>query len=218
MRNLLLVLIFVCAAAAITTVTLGYVTLFQVLKPSTTVLIILLFMQQSKGMPKMEYWVALLALLFCLLGDTFLLSADYFVFGLAAFFIAHIGFLITFVRAKGLVLRRASLALILLFSVTYYVFIFEKLGELAVPVAAYFSIIILLLAQAFGMAKEYRGVVTRRIAVAALLFAVSDSLIALNKFVIPFDASSLLVLSLYWASITVLAVSLPQLRAKRITA
>ncbi|RBP53596.1 lysoplasmalogenase [Arenicella xantha] len=209
--------IALCACAAIGSVLNEQWGWFMLLKPLTTILVIGLFVWRSIGLSRRESPIALIALFACLLGDALLLKNDYFVFGLAAFFVAHLCFIVSFISLRGNQLKPKVLGISLLICGAYYSILYPKLGALLVPVAAYLLIIVIMMAQAIGMAlnaKGHQGAAEWQIAIGALLFGVSDSVIALNKFLVPFDWSALVVLSLYWLAISLLAFALPTLIAQ----
>jgi alkylglycerol monooxygenase len=67
-------------------------------------------------------------------------------------------------------------------------------------VAAYVLVISLMAAQAIGRATVQGDTAARWVAVGACVFMVSDSLIAINKFVAPVALSSLWILATYYAA------------------
>jgi uncharacterized membrane protein YhhN len=69
---------------------------------------------------------------------------------------------------------------------------------LKVAVAAYVSVIALMAAQAIGRATVQRDAASTAVAIGACVFMLSDSLIAINRFVQPLPLASLWVLSTYY--------------------
>jgi uncharacterized membrane protein YhhN len=67
-------------------------------------------------------------------------------------------------------------------------------------VAAYVTVISLMAAQAIGRATVRGDSASRWVAVGACVFMLSDSLIAVNKFLIPVPLSSLWILTTYFAA------------------
>jgi len=119
------------------------------------------------------------ALAFSLLGDIFLmLPADLFLAGLAAFLIAHLAYIGAF--AGALVPRLPWLAVVLVVLAPVAVRILRAVPEqaLRVPVALYSLAIALMVASAIASASTVA-------IVGAVLFLVSDMLIAWNRFVHP---------------------------------
>jgi uncharacterized membrane protein YhhN len=76
---------------------------------------------------------------------------------------------------------------------------------LQIPVAIYIVLIALMGAQAIGRAIELKTSASKWVAVGAGFFMVSDSLLAINKFVSPIALSSLWVLGTYFFAQIVMA-------------
>lgn len=177
------------------------------LKALTTVLIILLPILFSEKEDEQYRNLIIIGLVFCLIGDIILLNPEMFIYGLIAFLIAHLIFCYTFYRHNK---KRPSIILLIPFAligVTYYWFLLPSLGNIAIPVAVYISVIVLM---SWLAAELYRTEKSSRhfaIFIGAILFLVSDSILAFNKFVTPFDYSGLLILSTYWLAIGLFALS-----------
>ena len=126
------------------------------------------------------------ALALSALGDFFLALKDqtrFFVPGLASFLAAHVAYLIAFLphaSAPGATAIAAMIA-VLATAVTLLTIIAPKLGRLRGPVFAYFAVIMAMVAAALFIkeAPWYLGA-------GAVIFAASDSLIAVRKFLAPF--------------------------------
>jgi uncharacterized membrane protein YhhN len=141
------------------------------------------------------------SLLFSSLGDVFLaLDANrLFVFGLGSFLIAHLLYVALFVRSwpKPLTATAAQkilVALLMLYSATMLVWLWPSLGSLAAPVAVYLCAI-----AAMCVTATLAGLRTRRVVVGALMFILSDSLIAIGKFKMPVQYGDYLVWGTYYA-------------------
>ncbi|GHA18682.1 hypothetical protein GCM10008090_30360 [Arenicella chitinivorans] len=207
----LIAAIVFAACAAIASEYAGMRVAFMALKPLTTILIIALFWQLANGLGSIELRVMFGALCLCLLGDTLLLFDALFVFGLTAFLFAHLGFIVVFARAYGLRLSWFPTLVIGSAAVGYFSLLFPHLGVLTVPVAVYLSVIISMVLCAVGMASYSGSAVARGVALGAIVFAISDSVIAYNKFLQPVWWSSLVILSFYWLAMTLLAMLVPPL-------
>ena len=124
------------------------------------------------------------ALLFSAAGDALLASDGerWFVPGLAAFLTTHLLYATIFLRDPRLPHislrggRRFAAVLIPLFAVVYAAFLFPRLGALAAPVVGYIAAIV-------AMALLALRVAPVSVPVGAVMFMVSDSLLALDKFV-----------------------------------
>jgi uncharacterized membrane protein YhhN len=181
--------------------------LFFVFKPLTTILIIAtLLIWGNRRVPR--YFVTLLlALVACLLGDIFLLKDDYFVYGLAAFLLGHLLFCYAFVSLGGFKFYLTPLFILATVALLYYLYLLPALGSFAVPVAIYNTVIVLMAWQGVNLFISNKSYFTGCIAIAAVLFMISDSVIAIDKFIVPFNWSSAIILPLYWLSISMLSYS-----------
>jgi uncharacterized membrane protein YhhN len=82
-----------------------------------------------------------------------------------------------------------------------YAMLFAHLGPvLKVAVAAYAVVIALMAAQAIGRATVLRGSAAIGVAVGAVFFMLSDTILAINKFAVPLPMAELAILSTYYAA------------------
>jgi len=143
------------------------------------------------------------ALLFSLGGDVFLmLPGNYFIPGLGSFLVAHLFYIALLRQGQGWFPSRTALLWVLGFGAVMYSLLWSNLGDpvLKVAVAAYVSVIALMTAQAIGRAVVLGDSAARWVAVGACVFMLSDSLIAVNKFLTPVPLSSLWILCTYYAA------------------
>lgn len=155
------------------------------LKPILIPLLILFVLVQR---PQQFLSLIVGALVFSTLGDVFLLSDAelFFMLGLGSFFIAHILYSWIFSAA----LRREfafkvnlwPLSIILTYLIVFLGYLWASLGELLIPVVAYAFIIstMLFLAWTWHLSAQKKS--TFIILMGALLFVVSDSLLAISLF------------------------------------
>jgi uncharacterized membrane protein YhhN len=124
------------------------------------------------------------ALLFSAAGDA-LLGSDgqrWFVPGLAAFLTTHLLYATIFLRDPRLPRtplrggRKFAAVAVPLFAIVYAAFLFPRLGALAVPVVGYIAAIV-------AMAVIALRVAAVSVPIGAIMFMVSDSLLAFDKFV-----------------------------------
>jgi uncharacterized membrane protein YhhN len=124
-----------------------------------------------------------LALLFSAAGDAFLAydGERLFVPGLASFLATHVLYAVIFVLAtKGTAMpmsigRKVTFVVLPAFAAAYSVVLWPNLGALAIPVLLYIAAIVV-------MAMLSLRVRAIEVPLGAVLFMVSDSLIALEKF------------------------------------
>lgn len=126
------------------------------------------------------------ALALSALGDFFLALKDesrFFVPGLASFLVAHIVYVIAFLRHASVPSGAALAAFIVALAAAslLIVRIAPHLGRLRIPVFAYFAVIMTMIAAALSI-REASWV----LGAGAIVFALSDSLIAVRKFAAPF--------------------------------
>jgi sterol desaturase/sphingolipid hydroxylase (fatty acid hydroxylase superfamily)/uncharacterized membrane protein YhhN len=141
------------------------------------------------------------ALCFSLIGDVLLMLGGYFVFGLVAFLCAHLAYIALFKQSVPWLPHRGALLASLVYGGATYAYCFSHLPDaLKLPVAAYVLVIALMGAQALGRASVLRDTPSRSVGIGALFFLLSDTLLAINRFVQPLPVSALWVLSSYYVA------------------
>jgi uncharacterized membrane protein YhhN len=150
--------------------------------------------------------ILLFALFFSGCGDL-LLAFDEFIFGVAAFLIAQLSYAVLFRQYwKGLY-QRWPLSFVLLICIIVMLWLLlPKLGNLQLPVLAYLVAI-----SAMGLLAVQSSLSMRWAVLGALIFIISDSLIAINKFVYPLPFEGFLIMSTYYAAQFMLITSLGKL-------
>lgn len=146
------------------------------------------------------------ALVFSWIGDMILMFADkgelYFIFGLVSFLIAHIIFIVLFIKQEKETTTTNKLFWIGLIIVGIYLFgmlslLYPSLGDLKIPVTVYAVTISTMLLMAikgyFNWSKPYNQTVL----LGALVFVSSDSILAINKFHSELPKSGFLIMITY---------------------
>ena len=199
--------ILVLALIAVTLASMGegFHGSYGVAKGATTVAVIALLWRFGERGQLRYFNCTLVGLCFCLLGDVLLLKDSFFVFGLAAFLVGHVFFLISFICLHGFSRYYSPLLWFGAVGVGYYSFLQPRLEALAVPVLAYFVAIIVMCWQGVALSEREPSRANTYIGIGVVLFLISDATIALDKFVVPFAASSALILTTYWLAIALLA-------------
>lgn len=195
------IIILLSGLSAIFSYYFGSDMMFYILKPLTTILILLFALFHGHQSEKDILKVTVYGLLFCLLGDILLLKDSFFAFGLVAFLIAHILFIISFVKIDGFKNYFKPFILLIASAGAFYAFLYPSLEVLAIPVLIYVLCITLMAWQGIGLYIWKKKKPFLYILLGAILFMISDSIIALNKFVYAFDLSKLIILSTYWTAI-----------------
>ncbi len=140
------------------------------------------------------------SLTFSTLGDMFLGidSEKLFIFGLVSFLIAHLLYILLFVRnwSKPMIIsagQKALAALVMIFSAAMYAWLWPNLGDLKLPVAVYICAI-----TGMGVTATLAGFRAPWVVVGAMLFIVSDSMIAVGKFKSPVEYGDYLIWIAYY--------------------
>ena len=185
----------------------GDLSTYKVLKPLTTVLIIFIALVSFNKDNKIYNKYIVIALLFCLIGDIFLLDNAYFLFGLVSFLAAHLFFIYAFSTVHGFSRNFLSLIILSAVYVAYFLYLQSDLKAFALPVAVYMTAIIVMNWQAVELYLRDQKKTYLVITIAAILFTFSDSMVAYNKFKAPFALADFSILSTYWLAIYTFAFS-----------
>jgi len=183
----------------------GWAMIRGITKPLLMILL-LVFVSIRLEKVTLEKRLVQLAIFASFLGDIFLLmdkgDSIWFIFGLVAFLIAHIFYIVLFVRIRRKNQPRRKLNFIVLILLAAYVgsffyLLYPSLGTLKIPVIIYALVLAGMLGMAFhafDLAKQTYGLIT---VMGAFLFLISDSLLALNKFYSTFFLSGVLIMFTY---------------------
>ena len=191
-------LLIASAVLATATATLGLREWHYLFKPLTMVLAVLLVLRRGDGSP--TPWLLVTALVASLAGDVLLMLPDLFIPGLAAFLLAHLFYIALFRQQMAWFPSRGALAMVLGVGAAMLLILWGGLGDpvLKAAVSAYVLVISLMAAQAIGRATVLRDRACVLVALGACVFMLSDTLIAINRFIMPVPLSSLWVLSTYY--------------------
>jgi alkenylglycerophosphocholine/alkenylglycerophosphoethanolamine hydrolase len=196
----------------------------RIWKPLATVMCIavagLSFTQA--GVAPLYSLLILAGLVLSLAGDWFLIDSDVqprnFALGLGAFLVAHIFYIAAFTVAqvlRGVPIdfnREAGIAaLLIIIGMVAYVYMRPSLGSMAQPVLLYITVISLMVHRAVAGVSVGAGLLSQGTLAAggALLFYVSDFMLAINHFVFDGEgrANSVWVLSTYYCAQLFIALS-----------
>jgi uncharacterized membrane protein YhhN len=179
-------------------------TLRYITKPLLMPLLVAYFISATKTFTSpLKKWT-ILALLFSWAGDVLLMfesrNGNFFIFGLIAFLIAHILYIILFDQIRIREKIKQSLLPLLPIAVYYILLITllqPTLGKMQKPVAIYGIIISIMLSFAIDLWRIKDRAVSFYIILGALLFITSDSLLAINKFYKSFEYAGIAIMSAY---------------------
>jgi uncharacterized membrane protein YhhN len=149
------------------------------------------------------------ALFFSWLGDVFLLFESrhplFFIFGLVSFLTTHIIYIIYFLKnssaAVSLLQKQPLLpVLVVAYGVSLVWLLYPHLGGLKIPVVLYATVICTMLICSLHIFLKLRSPANWFFLSGALLFVISDSLLAINKFYQPFSYAGILIMLTYCAA------------------
>ncbi len=178
-------------------------------KPLLMVLLLLIFTSSCVNQKSAAYRLTVLALLFSWFGDILLLFQSendlFFMLGLAAFLIAQLFYIFVYRKIrlpvepdrKSRIFINVRIVFLILIGSALYSILFNHIGELQIPVAIYTMALI-------GMAITAvlrKGRTSDRsfllVYMGALLFIMSDSMLAINQFLEPIIYGRLLIMLTY---------------------
>ena len=194
------VLAVLSAAGAIAAEFLAIEALEFILKPVTMALIILVAFLSYDSPTRGYKWLIIVGLLLSMLGDIqLMLPTDLFLTGLIAFALAHVAYTAAFVNAGGFYGNWRAVIPFLLFGIFMAVVLWPNLDDMLIPAMAYLLIILVMAWQGLGQWRQTGELRSWLAFVGALLFIVSDSLLAINRFYeLELDLAPLLILGTYY--------------------
>jgi uncharacterized membrane protein YhhN len=161
------------------------------------------FRDEITGMHRL----VIIALVFSWAGDVTLeFAGQYemmFMVGLLCFMATQVLYFIIFYRTPGAAydMRRLSFGIIPVYVYGAFLvyFLYNDLGDMRVPVIVYAWVILTMLSGAISRLGKVSRISYYLVLCGAILFVLSDSLIAINKFSYPFIGSRILIMSTYIA-------------------
>lgn len=178
-----------------------------IFKPLTLVLIIsILFVVPTTEQNYRMY--IFLGLLFSLIGDVFLIfPKQHFKNGLVAFLIGHIFYIIAFSTFTGFQYTLWIYVPIIIIGLVYFKNIVPYAEKIKIPLIIYVMVIAIMGWMALERLNSMRTIGSLFAASGAVLFMVSDSMLAINKFRKSFFSAELIILSTYYTAQWLLALS-----------
>lgn len=198
----------IALAVEITALAVGNIGLEYIAKPMLMPVLIWYFAVNTSGSsgPRNALIAALLLSWF---GDVFLLadksSGGYFIHGLGSFLAAHLFYIFYFLKVRKMngVSTPPKLGMIVpvvFYGAALFGFVSPFIDDLFVPVAIYATVITTMLAASLA-AFRFNGETYARLTIAGTaLFVVSDSILAINRFVDPIPFGGPLVMLTYAAA------------------
>lgn len=187
------------AALTVASQVCGWQELFQMAKPLALLALMYGAWSASHLQPQVQKWLVR-ALGLSWVGDVLLLYPSMFLPGLVAFLAAHVCYIVLLSRDAPWLHSRRALAVFMSIAALVFVLLDQHglPADLRVPVAAYVLVIATMAAQAWGRAKHLGTAGSHWLAWGSVLFMLSDTLLAVDKFVSPLPVAGLWVLTTYY--------------------
>ncbi|MGB4773357.1 MAG: lysoplasmalogenase [Chitinophagaceae bacterium] len=160
----------------------------------------------STGISSVFSRLFLAALFFSWLGDIFLLFENkngiYFILGLSAFLTAHVLYIIYFSKTQSETISFFRKRPVMFLAIVAYVvellyLLWPQLGPMKLPVLIYALVIGSMLVMALWQYGKLPRTTALLFIIGAMLFVLSDSALALNRFYKPHPYSGILVMATY---------------------
>jgi uncharacterized membrane protein YhhN len=203
-KNYWIILFVVVFLADLVAVYTNNETLRYITKPLLMPLLIVFFVFQTKDFASsLKKWITL-ALVFSWAGDVLLMfestNSNFFIFGLVAFLIAHIFYILYYenvIRKEGLSKSYWWFLPVIIYYIVLIYILSPNLGDMKLPVRIYGIVISYMLIQAL----QTGGIKTPGAAIlmiaGAVLFITSDSILAINKFYESFEYAGIAIMLTY---------------------
>ena len=200
----LLVIFIIILAAELTGIQLNNEIIQFIFKPLLMIVVGGYFFLQTGKINDVLKRFIVAALFFSWLGDILLMfqakKEIFFLLGLSAFLLAHVSYIIFFhgVRVRDNI---KSNILLLLIVVIYYAILITilspHLGDMKLPVRIYGIVISFMFMLAMHMLFMKNKIAGRWMMTGALLFVISDSVLAINKFYQPLETAGIIIMLSY---------------------
>jgi uncharacterized membrane protein YhhN len=203
MKSFSLVVFFLSVVGVIVSEVIDHEILFLITKP--LILISLITHYYFSVPSQYRSGLLLMALSFSLIGDVLLLRPNLFIGGLVSFLLAHVAYILVYRQQRldehenslqGLHRLRLSFP-ILLAGTGLVVILYPKLTDLKIPVMFYALVITVMTLTALF---RYGRTTTKSfwlVFIGAVLFMISDSILAINKFLSPIDNAGVYIMLTY---------------------
>jgi uncharacterized membrane protein YhhN len=206
-KTILQTIFWVLAAVDITGIAANISALHYFAKPFLLPVLIVLVAASVKKTAVKNLMAA--ALFFSWLGDVFLLFENknfmFFILGLVSFLITHVLYIIYFlnIHSNNISLLKKQPMLIVvvpLYGISLIWLLFPHLGSLKIAVIIYAAVICAMMLCSLHIFYKVKKNTAWLFAGGALLFVLSDTLLALNKFYQPFAYAGVLIMLTYCAA------------------
>ena len=203
-KNYWIILFFIVLLVDLAAVYSGNESLRYIAKPLLMPLLAVYFILTTTAFnSSLKKWIVF-ALVFSWAGDVLLMfesrNSSFFIFGLAAFLIAHIFYILFYeniVRKENIKKNYWWFLPIIIYYVSLIYVLSPHLGNMKLPVRIYGIIISYMLIQAIQTGSIKNSSAAGLMIAGAVLFISSDSLLAINKFYQSFEYAGIAVMLIY---------------------
>nr|WP_321236830.1 lysoplasmalogenase [uncultured Psychroserpens sp.] len=171
-------------------------------KPAIIGMLLVFFWKHSEHLDKRLRHLTITALIFSWIGDILLMFVEWhsvlFMFGLIAFLIAHGFYILLFLKHRNTNKNPLGfICLLLIYAFCLFYLLKDGLGDLLIPVIVYMAVILAMATTAFLRKGNVQRLSYQFVFLGAILFMMSDSLLALNKFYRPIAYSNVSIILTY---------------------
>jgi uncharacterized membrane protein YhhN len=200
--------IFISAWLTIRAKMIRSISRLLIFKPLTMGLILFLFIILGRHRFDLYFFTVLCGLILSMTGDVFLIFPEkHFIKGLAAFLAAHVFYIAAFSSGKPLTVTLWIPLLLFIYGAVIFLVLRPSLNKMALSVGAYIVVILVMTWQAWERWMWFQNRTALCAAAGAMLFLISDSLLAFNRFRRSFRMAEVLILSTYFAAQWLIALS-----------
>ena len=166
-------------------------------KPLIMISIMVFYFLQTKKQLNFQDKLMLIAFFFSMMGDTFLMfqGETYFMFGLGSFLITHLFYIFVFSRNRLKANWLARFSFIIFSVIMLFILQSNINSALLIPIIIYMIAITVM-----AITASERNINSESywlVLIGAILFVLSDSLIAINKFVVTIPLQTILIMGTY---------------------
>ena len=180
----------------------NYESLHYLAKPALLISLLFFYWKQSDAIAIKIRRLTLGALVFSLLGDISLMFVDksphFFTAGLAAFLLAHILYILVFLKDKNTTKKPWLFSgVLMLYGACLFFLLKDNLGVMLLPVFLYMLVILSMAISAYLRQGSVPKISFIFVLTGAFLFLISDSILAINKFYEPLPSSNISIMFTY---------------------
>lgn len=207
-------LYFITGIAFISIETIGAAWIGIVVKSLIIPLLIWLYLRFTRGHWNRFHSLIITALVFSWIGDITLqltqFQESFFLVGLGSFLITQLIYMVAFIITPGkntLFFRKIYLLVpVVLYGWGILWLLSEGLGDMKLPVTIYTMVILSMLLAAINREKKVNRQSFLLVLAGAIIFVVSDSILAINKFAQPFELGRIASMTSYVTAQYLIAV------------